>query len=42
MFKNLSEGGNNECTVCLSEFKPDDQLRFLPCCHVFHTEYMDS
>ncbi|KAK4488629.1 hypothetical protein RD792_004398 [Penstemon davidsonii] len=33
---------NGECTVCLSEFEPNEQLRFLPCSHVFHAECVDS
>ena len=30
-----------ECTICLSSFAPGEQLRALPCMHVFHRDCMD-
>ena len=31
----------DECAVCLSEFEEGDELRELPCGHVFHLECCD-
>ncbi|OVA08351.1 zinc finger protein [Macleaya cordata] len=32
-----------DCAICLSKFKPHDQLRLLPsCCHAFHSQCIDS
>ncbi|KAL3832819.1 hypothetical protein ACJIZ3_007555 [Penstemon smallii] len=39
---NPNVGGTGECAVCLSEFEANEQLRFLPCSHVFHAECVDS
>ncbi|KAL3516793.1 hypothetical protein ACH5RR_023695 [Cinchona calisaya] len=32
-----------DCSVCLSKFEPQDQLRLLPlCCHAFHARCIDT
>ncbi|KAL6565833.1 hypothetical protein OROHE_004888 [Orobanche hederae] len=37
---NIADG---DCAVCLSKFKPHDQLRLLPlCCHAFHAACIDA
>ncbi|KAI8020726.1 E3 ubiquitin-protein ligase ATL4 [Camellia lanceoleosa] len=37
---NLAGG---DCSVCLSKFETNDQLRLLPlCCHAFHAECIDA
>lgn len=34
---------DRDCAVCLSKFKPHDQLRLLPlCCHAFHADCVDT
>ena len=30
------------CSICLGDFEPDDQLRLLPCCHLFHRSCIDE
>lgn len=31
-----------QCTVCLSKFEPGEQVRRLPCMHVFHVDCIDD
>lgn len=39
----LDEKDDRECPVCLMEFEPEDNLRFLPVCkHIFHQECIDA
>ena len=42
-------GGNSEeeeevdkCTICLSEFETEEDVRRLPCMHLFHVECVDQ
>ncbi|THG21724.1 hypothetical protein TEA_024106 [Camellia sinensis var. sinensis] len=43
-FDSVTENiGSGDCTVCLSKFKRNDQLRLLPsCCHAFQTDCIDA
>lgn len=38
----LSEDGLEKCTICLSEFEEDEDVRRLPCMHLFHIECVDQ
>jgi hypothetical protein len=29
---------STRCAICLEDITEDDDKRYLPCCHVFHTE----
>lgn len=35
------EESDYACTVCLSEYKPGDAVRTLPCLHMYHTDCID-
>ena len=42
-----SKSGNlaeeyRHCLICLSDFEDDEELRFLECCHRFHSQCIDS
>ena len=30
-----------ECTICLGDFADDDEVRALPCVHIFHSACID-
>ena len=32
----------DKCTICLSEFEPEEDVRRLPCMHLFHVECVDQ
>ena len=32
----------DKCTICLSEFETDEDVRRLPCMHLFHEECVDQ
>jgi RING-like zinc finger len=32
----------SECAICLSDFEKGDQLRILPCGHIFHQDEVDA
>ena len=32
----------DKCTICLSEFEVDEDVRRLPCMHLFHVECVDQ
>ena len=32
----------DKCTICLSEFEADEDVRRLPCMHLFHVECVDQ
>ena len=32
----------DKCTICLSEFEVDEDVRRLPCFHLFHVECVDQ
>mmetsp|Transcript_29753 Transcript_29753/g.48041 ORF Transcript_29753/g.48041 Transcript_29753/m.48041 type:complete len:169 (-) Transcript_29753:360-866(-) len=36
------EKGDDTCSVCLSEYVFDDDLKTLPCLHVYHTDCIDE
>ena len=31
-----------ECPICMVEYEVDDEIRFLPCMHVYHTKCVDD
>ena len=35
------DDGNTGCRICLSDFEDGDEVRTLPCLHVFHKECVD-
>jgi len=35
------EGGKETCSICLEPFKDGDQIRRLPCFHIFHQHEID-
>ncbi|RXG53121.1 RING finger protein [Armadillidium vulgare] len=37
-----SEEGVEKCTICLSEFEEREEVRRLPCMHLFHTDCVDQ
>jgi len=37
-----SEGSKTDCLVCLNTFSQGDQLRTLPCCHIYHVDCIDE
>lgn len=39
--ENTSDDGI-DCLVCLSEFKTGEELKTLPCCHVYHVHCIDE
>jgi hypothetical protein len=34
----VTDQKNQQCSVCLCDYEPTDQVRHLPCDHVFHTD----
>ena len=36
------DGGAHECAICLADLKAKDQVRLLPCMHVFHQDCVDK
>jgi len=36
-----SENKMAQCTVCMSEFEKDQELRLLPCLHSYHKDCID-
>lgn len=36
------ENQKTECSVCLTDFTSGEQLRTLPCCHIYHKECIDE
>lgn len=36
-----SSGANDQCTVCMVNFKEGEQLRLLPCMHQYHRQCID-
>lgn len=40
--ENKRHDNNNNCVVCLYEFKIGDIISALPCCHVFHSECIQN
>nr|GLL34910.1 probable E3 ubiquitin-protein ligase XERICO [Ipomoea trifida] len=38
----ISNNPEQECSVCLAEFKPDAEINQLPCGHVFHTACLEK
>lgn len=36
------EEEGDKCTICLSEFEVDEDVRRLPCFHLFHVECVDQ
>lgn len=37
-----SEGSEEECFICLEEFRPDAVVDFTPCAHKFHYECLNT
>lgn len=37
-----SEDNLEKCTICLSEFEEEEEVRRLPCMHLFHVECVDQ
>lgn len=37
-----TEDNTEKCTICLSEFEDDEDVRRLPCMHLFHIECVDQ
>lgn len=40
--KEEEEEEADKCTICLSEFEVDEDVRRLPCFHLFHVECVDQ
>ena len=40
--KKESEGQENNCIICISDFEIGDKVTSLPCLRVFHTECIKS
>ncbi|GBG26111.1 E3 ubiquitin-protein ligase ATL42 [Hondaea fermentalgiana] len=36
------KGYSLECSICITEFEPDEELRRLPCDHFFHKDCVDT
>ncbi|XP_016415650.1 RING finger protein 150-like [Sinocyclocheilus rhinocerous] len=36
-----TESDFDNCAVCIEDYKPNDVVRILPCCHVFHKNCVD-
>ena len=36
------EEEEDKCTICLSEFEEEEDVRRLPCMHLFHVECVDQ
>lgn len=36
------ENGPEKCTICLSDFEDQEDVRRLPCMHLFHIECVDQ
>lgn len=46
-YKKIQRSGDGEdniekCTICLSEFEDNEDVRRLPCMHLFHIECVDQ
>lgn len=40
--KDVKEGEEDKCTICISEFTEGEELRKLPCKHIFHPQCVDT
>ena len=40
--KQESDDEGDKCTICLSEFEDSEDVRRLPCMHLFHTACVDQ
>ena len=38
----LNEDGPEKCTICLCEYEEDEEVRRLPCMHLFHVQCVDQ
>jgi E3 ubiquitin-protein ligase RNF38/44 len=38
----LLKGEEHACSVCIGDYEPGDELRVLPCKHLFHKECVDQ
>eukprot|EP01062_Namystynia_karyoxenos_P003250 TRINITY_DN11148_c0_g2_i1.p1 TRINITY_DN11148_c0_g2~~TRINITY_DN11148_c0_g2_i1.p1 ORF type:complete len:827 (+),score=159.95 TRINITY_DN11148_c0_g2_i1:166-2481(+) len=42
LFERIGAQGAQQCTVCLTEYEKDEQVRLLPCQHLYHAECIDQ
>ncbi|XP_052177401.1 E3 ubiquitin-protein ligase At4g11680-like [Diospyros lotus] len=40
--KSVKNNENPECCICLCKFKEKEEIRQLPCCHIFHLKCVDQ